>query len=129
MNTLPERQQYIEWINEVTTDRRPTIFRPEPKNKLTEWERKKILAICNETNFSHFPPSQIVPILADEGIYLASESSFYRVLTKANQLKHRGRHKKKGTYTEPTSYTEMQANEVWSWARIPVKLNTDSDGR
>jgi len=145
MTTLPERQQYVEWINEavntgarktqacriaglsmrtlqrwnegneVTEDRRPTASRPEPKNKLTPWERKKILATCNQKEYSHLPPSQIVPILADQGVYLASESSFYRVLAEADQLKHRGRDKKKGTYTKPTSYTARKANEVWSW--------------
>ena len=145
MTTLPERQQYVEWIqeavntgarktqacrvaglpirtfqrwnqyDEVAEDRRPSAFRPEPKNKLTEWERKKILATCNQKEFTHLPPSQIVPVLADQGIYLASESSFYRILAEESQLKHRGRDKAKGTYTKPTSYTARQANEVWSW--------------
>jgi putative transposase len=35
--------------------------------------------------FGSLPPSQIVPLLADEGRYLASESSFYRVLRQAGQ--------------------------------------------
>ena len=45
-------------------------------NKLSNEERQKILAICNGPGFQSLPPSQIVPRLADEGEYVASESSF-----------------------------------------------------
>ena len=51
-----------------------------PGNRLSEEERKVILETCNAPEHADLPPSQIVPRLADEGIYLASESSFYRVL-------------------------------------------------
>jgi methylphosphotriester-DNA--protein-cysteine methyltransferase len=47
----------------------------------------------NQEEFSHLPPSQIVPTLADRGIYIASESTIYRILREANQLKHRGHSK------------------------------------
>jgi hypothetical protein len=50
-----------------------------PANKLSEDERRQILVIANEPEFAQMPPSQIVPILADRGRYIASESSFYRV--------------------------------------------------
>ena len=145
MTTLPERQKYIEWINEavdngarrtlacrvaglpirtlqrwqqngkVTEDQRPTALHPEPSNKLTAEERELILATCNKKEFANLPPSQIVPTLADQSVYIASESSFYRTLKQAKQLTHRGREKSKGTYVKPTSYTATQANEVWSW--------------
>ena len=49
-----------------------------------------MLHLVNEPRFAALPPTQIVPILADEGQYLASESSFYRVLRSRNQLTHRG---------------------------------------
>jgi integrase len=44
------------------------------------------LAIANSDEFGHLPPSQIVPRLADQGRYIASESIFYRLLRAANQL-------------------------------------------
>jgi hypothetical protein len=59
-------------------------------NKLTEQERHAIIAICNADEFASLPPSQIVPILADRGEYIASESSFYRVLKDEGMLHHRG---------------------------------------
>jgi transposase InsO family protein len=75
---------------EVGADRRPGACRPVPANKLHPTERAEVLKIVNEPRFAALAPTQIVPILADEGQYLASESSFYRILREENQLAHRG---------------------------------------
>jgi hypothetical protein len=81
------------WVveGEIQSDRRPLANRPEPKNKLTELESARIVSVCNEPEYAALPPSQIVPLLADKGEYIASESTFYRVLKAKNMLKHRGR--------------------------------------
>lgn len=100
---------------ELSADRRPLADRPEPANKLAEDERQQILIVCNEGEFADLPPSQIVPRLADDGIYLASESTFYRVLKENNQLTHRGKDKPKGTLKKPTSHKATGPNQVWSW--------------
>ncbi len=63
----------------VVPDRRPIVPRAAPVNKLSVEERRAILAVCNSARLGSLPPSQIVPLLADEGRYLGSESSFYRV--------------------------------------------------
>ena len=63
----------------VQPDRRPIVSRPEPANKLSPVERAAVLDVCNAVEFASLPPSQIVPKLADQGRYLASESSFYRM--------------------------------------------------
>ena len=60
-------------------DRRPEAERPTPAHALTEAERARILAVANEPRFADQPPARIVPALADEGVYIASESSFQRV--------------------------------------------------
>ena len=86
----------------------------EPANKLSEAERRQILAVANEPEFAHMPPSQIVPILADRGRYIASESSFYRVLREANQLAHRGK-AKAPRHNRPTPLQASAANQLWSW--------------
>lgn len=105
------------WLKagEVTEDRRPSAAKPEPTNKLTETERQKVLEVCNSEEFATLPPSQIVPILADRGEYIASESSFYRVLKANNMLQHRGRAKARTGQAKPTSHRAKKANEVWSW--------------
>ncbi|WP_028535932.1 helix-turn-helix domain-containing protein [Paludibacterium yongneupense] len=70
----------------VSPDQRPLVDRPEPANKLCAAERQAVLALCNSPRFDSVPPSQIVPILADEGRYVASESTMYRVLRAAAML-------------------------------------------
>ncbi len=74
---------YQRWTREggVETDGRPGAKRAAPANKLSVAEREQILDICNCPPYASLPPSQIVPALADQGVYLASESSFYRVGT------------------------------------------------
>lgn len=58
----------------IGADNRPTTARPEPRNKLSDEERTEILAVANSEEFGSMPPSQIVPTLADRGVYMASES-------------------------------------------------------
>jgi hypothetical protein len=65
--------------------------RPAPANKLSAEERAEVLALCHESPYASLPPGQIVPRLADEGRYIASESSFYRILHEAEEQQHRGR--------------------------------------
>jgi len=56
-----------------------------PANKLSEAERQAVLDAVNRVGYASLSPHQIVPKLADEGIYLASESTFYRLMRAAEQ--------------------------------------------
>lgn len=98
----------------IRADGRPEAVRPAPVQKLTEDERQAIVAVCCEPRFADLPPGQIVPRLADEGIYLASESSFYRVLRAADAQHHRGR-SRAPSQTEPTRHVATGPNQVWCW--------------
>ncbi len=60
-------------------------------HRLSDEERQRILFTCNEPEFAALPPGQIVPILADRGLYIGSERSFYRVLHAHSQVHRRGR--------------------------------------
>jgi putative transposase len=99
----------------VVPDQRPEIPRSDPANKLSESERRAILDVCNSKRLGSLPPSQIVPLLADEGRYLGSESSFYRVLREAGQAYRRGRAATPRALSKPTSHTATAPNQVWSW--------------
>jgi len=99
----------------VKTDARTTTERPAPMNKLSALEQQRVLAVCNSVEYAQLPPSQIVPRLADKGIYLASESTFYRVLKAHDQGHRRGRAQAPRKLKPPTSYTATAANQVWSW--------------
>ena len=77
-------------------------------------EKEKILDVCNSEEFASKTPSEIVPILADRGSYIASESTFYKVLKEAKQLTHRGREQRK--HKRPIStHKATGANRVWMW--------------
>jgi len=100
---------------QVRADQRPLALRPEPRNKLSTEERAAVLSVCNSTEFASLPPSQIVPKLADQGQYLASESSFYRILRAQGQQHHRGRARPGVRRKPPTSYRAVDPCEVWTW--------------
>ncbi len=85
-----------------------------PHNKLSESERQHILGIANSPEFANLPPNQIVPALADQGLYVASESSFYRILREAKQLAHRGK-AKPPTRKKPAPLQANSPNQLWSW--------------
>ena len=76
--------------DEVKSDgRKAAASRRTPANKITEEERSEILSVANSPQFEDKPPSQIVPELADQGLYIASESSFYRTPIPALQGQRR----------------------------------------
>ena len=54
--------------------------RAEPPNKLGACERQAAMALLNGEELKNLLPSQIVPRLADQGRYIASESTLYRLL-------------------------------------------------
>lgn len=91
------------------------IVTKKPANKLSEQERGYILTVCNSEEFKDQSPKQIVPALADKGLYIASESSFYRILQDEGQLVHRGRASAPGTIVKPEPYVADGPNQVWSW--------------
>ena len=71
----------------------PDAVRPLPAHALSPAERAEVLRVANEPRFADMPPARIVPTLADEGVYIASESTFARVLRAHGQSAHRGRAK------------------------------------
>lgn len=85
-----------------------------PANKLTDDERQRILDIANSPEFRDKSPAQIVPLLADKRDYVASESSFYRVLKAAGLHAHRGR-SKPPTRKKPNELVATRPNQVYSW--------------
>ena len=87
----------------------------EPVNKLTELERQRIIKVANEPEYADLPTNKIVPKLADKGIYIASESSFYRILKTENQLQHRQKSKPVREIKKPRALVAIAPNQVYSW--------------
>jgi transposase InsO family protein len=96
-------------------DGRPHAIRPCPAHALSAQERERILEVVNEPRFAELPPARIVPMLADEGIYIASESSFHRVLKAHGQTQHRGRAKSPQRRRPPSTHIATAPRQLWCW--------------
>jgi len=86
-----------------------------PTNKLTEIERQRIIKVSNDPGYANLSPSKMVPKLADEGRYIGSESTFYRVLKAESLLKHRHKSKPPRQITKPKALTAIAPNQIYSW--------------
>ena len=80
-----DERTYYRWIRlkketRSYDDLRPNAERKSPANKLTAEERKTVIETVNKPEYASMPPCELVPALADEGIYIGSESTIYRIL-------------------------------------------------
>lgn len=92
-----------------------TLRHEAPAHKLSVLERATLLAVANSAEFGHLPPSQIVPRLADQQRYIASESTFYRVLRAENQLAHRRPERVAHKRSKPRAACATQPNQLFTW--------------
>ncbi len=108
---------YQRWHNNgsVIKDKRPDAVRPEPANKLSSEETKSILDVMNKKEHRSLSPSQVVyRLLDDENKYIASVSSYYRVLRHYGMINHRG-HSKSPTNKPITTHNATGPNQIWMW--------------
>jgi transposase InsO family protein len=104
-------------------DGRPQAARPMPSHALSQAERAALLAVANEPRFASVPPARIVPMLADEGVYLGSESSMARVLREHGQNTRRGRAKAPKASRPPTTHIATAPAQVWCWDMTYLPAN------
>jgi len=118
--TVRTLQRWLTKGKLLSKDGRIDAKRPGPVNKLTAEEKEQILAVTRQPEYKDLPPSQIVPSLADKGRYLASESSFYRVLHEHQQQHHRGK-SKASQRKVPSTHVATGPNQVYCWdiTRLP----------
>lgn len=89
--------------------------RAEPCNKLSALERQTAIATLNAPEFKNLAPSQIVPRLADQGRYVASESTLYRLLHQAGQMRHRRLERAPKKRIKPRALVATQPNQIYCW--------------
>ncbi len=99
---------------ETQRDRRLDVDR-EPANKLSEEEYQHIREAVNDPVYAALPPSKIVPLLASEGRYIASESTFYRLMKAEKLLTHRHKVRPGKKVNKPKALVATQPNEIYSW--------------
>jgi len=113
--TLRRWHQTLRTQGELIDQRQKAAAERSYPQALTCQEQQAVLDACNSPAFKSLPPSQIVPALADRGEYLASESTFYRLLRAADQGSRRGRAKAPRDIPKPRACQAVAPNQVWSW--------------
>jgi putative transposase len=94
-------------------DQRKGAAKQTPR-KLTPAEQERIVSLCCSKPYQDLTPHQIVPILAEKGTYIASESSFYRVLRQQGLLVAKKPRQTRGD-TRPDELKATAVNQLWSW--------------
>ncbi len=91
--------------------------------KLSEDEREEIYRISCSAEYSDLNLHEIYNSLLDKGIYLASESSFYRILRENNAITHRRETKEGTSRKRPDELRATAKNQVWMWDITWLKTN------
>ena len=99
--------------------RRPPVLgppapRPAPPNKLTEVERQHILSVLRSEEHCDLAPAQVWARLLDDGVYLCSISTMYRLLAVVGENRERRRQRTHPARTKPELIARAP-NQVWSW--------------
>ncbi len=102
------------WVKSMEGDKRKTR-EYIPRNALTAEERANIISCSCSKRFRDMTPNEIVPTLAEEGLYIASESSFYRILKEKGLLHHRFETKPRTGRHHPRELEATGPEQVWSW--------------
>jgi transposase InsO family protein len=114
---------FFRWQGGDVHDRRKGATKSVPK-ALSDAERAAVVAMACSKRFADETPAVIVATLLEEGIYLASESTFYRCLRAEGKVKHRRETKPGRSLSRPPERVAIGPNEVWcwdiTWLRSPV---------
>jgi putative transposase len=93
---------------------RPRQPRPQPERALLEQERETVFEVLNSERFIDSSPAQVWATLLDEGQYLCSERTMYRVLSQRGAVRERRDQLIHPAYAKPELLAE-RPNQLWSW--------------
>jgi len=94
----------------------PTLprVRPVPERALSGAEREAVLHLLHSERFADCSPAQVWATLLDEGRYLCSERTMYRLLAEQGEVRERRDQLTHPAYAKPELLAE-RPNELWSW--------------
>lgn len=115
---LPRATVYRRWQAERT----PPVPkpRPAPRQALSPAERQEVLDVLHETRFVDQPPAQVYAALLDEGRYVCSMRTMYRLLHAQGEVKERRNQREHPVYAKP-ELLATGPNQVWSWDITKLK--------
>jgi len=94
--------------------------RPQPQRTLRPDERQQILDVLHADRFMDQAPRQVWATLLDQGTYLCSVRTMYRILDSKNEIKERRKQLQHPKYKKPELLAEAP-NQVWSWDITKLK--------
>jgi len=89
-------------------------WRRAPPRKLGDEEREAVLAVLHEPRFADLAPAEVYATLLDEGRYLCSERTMYRVLAENSEVRERRNQLRHPRYSPP-ELLAIRPNQLWSW--------------
>jgi putative transposase len=101
-------------------NRAPALCRPSPKRALSAGLRQNVLDLLRSPRFADLAPAEIYATLFDEGNYLCSISTMYRILNANREVHERRRQLRHPAYSKP-ELLAVRPNEVWSWDITKLK--------
>ena len=111
------RVSYYRW-------QQPTAHGPRPPRQvpraLPPAERQHVLAVLHDDRFADLPPAEVYATLLDEGKYLCSMRTMYRILTEQAEVTERRRHLHHPRYQAP-ELLATGPNQLWSWDITKLK--------
>lgn len=102
------------WERGHITDRRKGSLKTVTR-KLSDDERELVVSTACSAKFQDCNPYEIVAILAEKGLYFASESTFYRILRERNMLTHRSNSRPAASNNRPPERIATGPDQVWCW--------------
>jgi len=108
------QRSYQRWERGDLQDKRKGAVKTVTR-KLSEDERKQVIDISCSKEYKDLTPYEIVAILAQNGHYLASESTFYRILRDTDMIHHRSNSRPASSSNRPPELVATGPNQVWCW--------------
>lgn len=88
--------------------------RPAPMNKLSDAEAAHVLSVLRSPRFAELAPAQVWARLLDDGVYLCSIATMYRILRAVGESRERRRQRSHPAKKKP-ELLATAPNAVWSW--------------
>jgi putative transposase len=92
----------------------PVAARPSPPRTLPAAERTAVLGLLHEPRFVDLAPAQVYAGLLDEGRYLCSQRTMYRILEENQEVRERRDQLRHPNYAAP-QLLATTPNQLWSW--------------
>jgi len=98
----------------------PPVEAPKPERALTDEESQQVLDLLNSERFADMPPAEVYATLLDEGVYVCSIRTMYRILEANQEVRERRNQTKHAVHEKPELMASMP-NELWSWDITKLK--------